>query len=224
MKQTNHYTSLSGFTMIEMMIVVSVITIIALIGYSNLGRYSEKTRRQEAVAMLSQYYALAKVATGELLCNPGNFVTLGFNPVGQIGSRIVAQNAACTLPVGYPKKDTCISTAFDREHVGNECKVPSPSPPPSFYYSPSWVEVAGIPDKNEDDKSVVKPTECPKVNGIKVNAINRGKDLEFRTLGCLLDRNNKPQVVCICHNGLVGHGETQCVSQTNWCKKQPKKP
>ena len=199
-----------GFTMIEMMIVACVITILALVGFANFGRYSEKTNRQEATALLSQYYAYAKSASAEFLCNPGNFVSLGFNPVGQIKSRILAANGDCTLPLGYPNNNNdCISTAFDKTHTedgGTECRDPPIPTPLDEYYFPSWTETASIDG--------VADNECPAVNGVNVTAVNKD-DLTFRTLACLIiDPSAKPfpkaAVACICHNGVIGGNEEAC--------------
>ena len=241
MKRSNN---INGFSMIEMMMVVSVLIILALIGYPNLGRYSENTNRQQAVAMLSQYYALAKAASSEFLCTPGNFVTLGFNPTGQINSRILAASSStsCDLPIGYPTKDECISTAYDQDYTedgtGTECKVDSSSTPPSTYYSPSWQEVVpmNIIDENNDgtivdEKNVVDTDndnmvdndKCPwietKTGALRhVVPLNVGDSLEFRTLACLKNSSNdESRVVCICHNGIVGGSAEAC--SANDCKE-----
>ncbi len=209
MKSSNNYIS-RGFTMIEMMIVACVITILALVGFANFGRYSEKTNRQEATALLSQYYSYAKSASAEFLCNPGNFVSLGFNPVGQIKSRILAAPppAPCTLPLGYPNNNNdCISTAFDKTHTedgGTECRDPPIPTPLDEYYFPSWTETASMDD--------VANNECPDVNGVNVTAVNDGDKLTFRTLACLRGSSKlrTPAVACICHNGVIGGNEEAC--------------
>ena len=182
--------------MIEIMIVVSILTLLASLTVSNFLDYTAKARKQGAQAYLASYYSSTKNATMYLGCNPGNFVAVGFNPTGIIRSRILTADGGCDdLPVGFPESKDCVSTAYDKNHSGSECVV-------GDSYKPLFEEEASL--DNVGDR------RCPAIDGQSISPDNKGKDYFFKALACS-DYDDDPLLMCVCHNGVIGVGK-QCSS------------
>ncbi len=180
--------------MIEIMIVVSILTLLASLTVSNFLDYTAKARKQGAQAYLASYYSSTKNATMYLGCNPGNFVAVGFNPTGIIRSRILTADGGCDdLPVGFPESKDCVSTAYDKNHSGSECVV-------GDSYKPLFEEEASL--ENVGDR------RCPAIDGQSISPDNKGKDYFFKALACS-DYDDDPLLMCVCHNGVIGVGK-QC--------------
>lgn len=115
MKYWRELKNKSGFSLIELMIVVAIIGILATIAIPNYQSFQRKARQSEARALLSGYYTAAKASMAE----NGNawgvdFVAVGYNPEGKLTYRVtVTDPGAATVPntpFGNVGKDGCAAT------------------------------------------------------------------------------------------------------------------
>ena len=101
-----------AFSLIELMVVVAIISIILLMGFTNFTVWARKSKQSEARLGLTDYYARAKMAIGNYADNPGNFRALGFQPEGQLVYRILAADSGFDTYAGRVGiDDACVSTA-----------------------------------------------------------------------------------------------------------------
>ena len=103
---TNH----NGFSIIEVMVVVTIIGLLAVISVPNYQEFKRNSHRQAATAHLASYHRSAKIMIGEFGYNPGNFVAIGFEPEGDYYYRIIAADNTEDPPAYYPNEDNCVST------------------------------------------------------------------------------------------------------------------
>ena len=79
MKRTKHQ---SGFTLIELMIVVAIIGILSAIAIPNFARYQSKSRQAEAKIALASVYGGEKAFYAEYSAYIGDHAAIGYVPEG----------------------------------------------------------------------------------------------------------------------------------------------
>lgn len=100
----------SGFSLLELMVVVVIIGILTTIAIPAYNGYQVKARQKESLILLSDYFIAAQAAKIEHGGFAGNFTAIGFNPIGRIGYRVTAKNNA-TINITYGPNDVnCTDT------------------------------------------------------------------------------------------------------------------
>ena len=97
-----------GVSLIELMVVVTIMGILATIAVPSYRGYQEKAQQKEAETLLSSYFIAAQAAKVEHGFFAGDFEAIGFNPVGKLNYRVRSGNG--TDPANGPFKDECITT------------------------------------------------------------------------------------------------------------------
>ena len=100
-----------GFSMMELLIVVGIISVLSLVAVPTYKGYQAKARRQEGMNLLNTYFASAQAARGEFGFFPGNLVGTDFNPVGELGYRFRAEDNVASDPNIPLNDNTCINTS-----------------------------------------------------------------------------------------------------------------
>lgn len=81
-----------GLSFIELMVVVAIMAILATVAIPSYQGFQAKARQKEGFGLLNTYYSAAHNARAEFGWFPGNFVQTGFQPVGEIGYRLQADD------------------------------------------------------------------------------------------------------------------------------------
>lgn len=92
-------TNQSGFTLVELMIVVAIIGILASIAIPNFQRYQAKARQKEAQIQLSAIYTAELSFRGEQNSYTGCLRQAGFVPEGNV---VTNQGATRFYTIGFP--------------------------------------------------------------------------------------------------------------------------
>jgi prepilin-type N-terminal cleavage/methylation domain-containing protein len=82
-KSTRHRSRTTGFTLIELMIVVAIIAILASIAIPNFMRFQNKSRQSEARILLNGVYASELSYFAEKSVYAGNFEQISFRPASE---------------------------------------------------------------------------------------------------------------------------------------------
>ena len=100
----------SGFSLLELMIVATIIGILATIAIPNYKSFMARARQKEGFNLLNSYYAAATNTRAEFGVFPGDFVQTGFQPVGQLGYRLRAENGTMINIGAGLDDDNCTHT------------------------------------------------------------------------------------------------------------------
>lgn len=111
-----------GFSLIELMVVVAIIAILASFAIPQYQSFQAKARQKEGLTLLGSYFTAAQATFAEIGIYPGNFVSTGFAPTGQVHYRITAADNATPNPVGIPEDAACIDTT-QTCNCGGACTV-----------------------------------------------------------------------------------------------------
>jgi prepilin-type N-terminal cleavage/methylation domain-containing protein len=102
MKRLRLEFSQSGFTLIELMIVVGIIGILVAIAAPNFSKYQSKARQSESKIALAAVYGGEKAFYSEYSAYIGDMDAIGYAPEGQKRFYTVGWNAAGGAVTGYP--------------------------------------------------------------------------------------------------------------------------
>lgn len=103
--------SQSGFSLIELMIVVAIIGILATIAVPNFNRFQAKAKQAEIKGNLNGIYSAEKAFYAEWSQYYGQLVDIGFVPEGRLTYHIGFNAAGTTPPTPYVASGkSCINT------------------------------------------------------------------------------------------------------------------
>lgn len=88
----------SGFSLIELMIVVAIIGILATIAVPNFQRFQAKAKQSEAKASLSSLYSAMKAFQAEWNVYRSDFRDIGMDPTGRLNYHFGFAGAEATAP------------------------------------------------------------------------------------------------------------------------------
>jgi type IV pilus assembly protein PilA len=126
-----------GFTLIELMVVVSVLGIVAAIAVPNYLRYQARSRQAEAKMTLAEVFVAQVSYYGEQSFY-GNFSQIGFaiqSATNRYGYRSGAAGPAggvSTGTIGVDLLNPCCSFALQAEQLGMQAINSVPASPPGF--------------------------------------------------------------------------------------------
>jgi type IV pilus assembly protein PilA len=90
-----------GFSLIELMIVVSIICILAAIAVPNYQRFTAKSKQSEAKSNLSALYSAERAFNSEWQVYVTNFPVVGYAPTGMLRYQHGFLTAGNALPTNY---------------------------------------------------------------------------------------------------------------------------
>lgn len=99
-----------GFSLIELMIVVSIMAILSLVAIPSYKSFKAKARQKEGFSLLNLYYTKAISTRLEFGHFPGNFVQTGFAPRGDLFYRLQAVDNANDISM-RKNDDLCVDTS-----------------------------------------------------------------------------------------------------------------
>lgn len=98
-----------GFSLVELMIVVSIMAILALVAIPSYQGFQAKARQKEGFSLLIDYFTSASGTRAEFGIFPGNLKASGFHPIGRINYRLEVQNNVNSIDITVDDP-TCEST------------------------------------------------------------------------------------------------------------------
>jgi type IV pilus assembly protein PilA len=101
MKAVRTMKTQSGFSLIELMIVVAIIGILATIAVPNFQKFSAKAKQSEAKANLAAIFAAEKAFTAEWSSYYAGMADIGYLPEGKMNYNLATASALNALPGGY---------------------------------------------------------------------------------------------------------------------------
>lgn len=108
-----------GFSLVELMIVVSIIAILSLVAIPSYKGYQARARQKEGFALGNAYYVAAQSTRAEFGHYPGNFVQTGFRPTGRLTHRLRVFDGK-DVDLGATFNDNeCQGTQHDCNCAGN---------------------------------------------------------------------------------------------------------
>ena len=119
----------SGFSLIELMIVVAIIGILATIAIPNFNRFQAKAKQSEAKGNLSGLYSAEKAFYAEWNQYQGNLPDIGFVPEGRLTYNLGF--AANNTPPAAPFKSlgkTCPNTGSGATNCAGSFQVLATAP------------------------------------------------------------------------------------------------
>lgn len=84
MKNVRAVKNESGFSLVELMVVVAIIGILASLAIPSVGKYMAKARQSEAKTQLSSIYTSEKAFYAEYTAYHSMFGAIGYSPEGQL--------------------------------------------------------------------------------------------------------------------------------------------
>ncbi len=109
----------SGFSLVELMIVVAIIGILAAIAVPNFERFQAKARQSEAKSSLSALYGAEKAFRAEWQIYVADFRNLGYQPEGPLRYRHGFGAVGVNIPAGYVGAGAAAGAAPDANAISS---------------------------------------------------------------------------------------------------------
>lgn len=119
----------SGFSLVELMVVVAIIGILAAVAVPSVNKYMAKARQSEAKTNLSSLYTAEKSFHSEYNVYDRRFAAIGFAPEGNLRYNIgfnggdIATNANGFNTVGLPANSEARGFCGNAPTVTNNCSL-----------------------------------------------------------------------------------------------------
>lgn len=104
-KKANWLLRQSGFTLVELMIVVAIIGVLSAVAVPNFKKYQAKAKTSEAKVQLAAAYTAEQAFYGDFGIYHNCLSYMGFNPADQSNSRYYA--------IGFSEDTTIDATAYN---------------------------------------------------------------------------------------------------------------